>query len=378
MSLDSESAAGPSIDFEHPGSGRIELHGEFDDEFVFGLIRKQRQFYESEVLLLLERIGLEEGLAVDAGAHIGNHTVFFAKVMGLRTIAIEPRPESLVILRKNVEANGLQEMVTVVAGALGSEPGRASLEQKVPGNTGSTKTRPDEFGPVEVSRIEDLVVEPVALIKVDVEGDEGAVLKGAERLLGSYHPLVVVEAHSGVALNAVEAVLAQFEYQPIAIVGRSDTYVYASTAPSAPIAFEKARIRASLYTDRRREQMVGTALGELSGQVRSVGLQLGRFDDLGNQLTNLEVTLSRVAEQLSVISETMSIRFTQRLDVIERELETRDRQLRRWQYEYKRVARSRGLRAIQKLRSLVAKTGLVDEIRILTPEEIEASAEDGG
>ncbi|MGB8663637.1 MAG: FkbM family methyltransferase, partial [Serratia inhibens] len=346
------------------------------DEYVFALILKERQFYESDVLRLLERLGPREGLAVDAGAHIGNHTVFFAKVLGLKTIAIEPRPESVAVLERNLEANGLGDSVTVIQTVLAAEAGRANLVQKVAGNTGTVMATPAGDGSMMMSRLDDIVESRVSLLKIDVEGDEPAVLDGARGILGEFRPVVCVEAHTGAALDEIFGILMPFDYRPIAIEGRSDNYVFASGSTAAPVPFESARTRSSLYVDRRRDQVVRTAVRDLSSQVRSLGLQFGKLDGIQERLDATEQTLARLMDDLGVLSgriDDLTSRVASLVESLKGDLTEKDRRLARWQYEYRRATRSRGLRLIQRVRALFARVGLVEGISVLSPEEIEAS-----
>ena len=64
-------------------------------------------------------------LFVDVGANIGSYTVLASGVCGAQTIAVEPDPETVKALRRNVEANEISECVRIVEAALGSAPGVA-------------------------------------------------------------------------------------------------------------------------------------------------------------------------------------------------------------------------------------------------------------
>ena len=366
MVPDTPVGRGPVVEFEHPGVGRIELHGEFEDEYIFGLIRQERKFYESELLWLLERMDIRGGLAVDAGAHIGNHTVFFAKVLGLETLSIEPRPESAALLRTNVEANDLDDLVTVVQAVLGSEPGRAHLEQAIEQNTGSVVAHDDQEGEAQVVRLDDLVDQRVVVLKIDVEGAEPAVLAGARSLLDDHRPLVCVEAHNGEALEAIDDILAPLDYQPIAIAGRSDNYVFAASSPNASVDFEIARARAAVLMDRRRDQVIRTAVRDLKAQLSGVRAQTNRLDALDKRF-------DAVTRDLGEVQEAVVSRARERIELLELEVAERDRRIARWKKEYRRVTNSRALRSSNRLRSFLAKVGLATKIRILTPEEIEDS-----
>ena len=61
-----------------------------------------------------------EGWALDIGAHSGGVTVALtADNPDLRVVAIEPVPDNVVLLRLNLERNGLLERVTIIDGAAG-------------------------------------------------------------------------------------------------------------------------------------------------------------------------------------------------------------------------------------------------------------------
>lgn len=360
------------VEFEYPGVGRIELHGETEDEYVFGLIKQDRQFYESDVLRLLEHLDLPVGLAVDAGAHIGNHSVFFAKVLGLKTVSVEPRPESFALLQRNILANGVESLVTAVQAVLGAGPGRVNLEQQIDGNTGSVTTRYESLGEYEVRRLDDIVDGEVVLLKVDVEGDERVVLDGAEEMLFKSRPLVVVEAHTGRALTELVEILSPLEYEPIAIAGRSDNFVFASRAPSAPIAFETAQRRSELFMERRRDQILGTAMRGVAAQVRGVDGKLGGSNELMTRLLTVEQKMSRLDRGVQELTEVVSTQMATTIQSLQTELEDRDRRVAAWQREYSRVTRSRALRTANRLRGLAAKIGLPGRAPIASPEEIEA------
>src|SRR5690625_1702857 len=57
------------------------------------------------------------GLAIDVGAHIGGHTMWFALAMGLDVIAIEPNPSSYARLTNTVAANSTANVQTIPAAA---------------------------------------------------------------------------------------------------------------------------------------------------------------------------------------------------------------------------------------------------------------------
>jgi FkbM family methyltransferase len=149
---------------------------------------------------------LKPGMTVlDLGAHHGLYTLLASKRVGLagRVIAFEPSPREkkalLLHLKlnrcKNAEVHGL---------ALGAENADADLYLAKGRQSGCNSLRPPErirwrsTIRVHVAKLDDWLaergVERVHFIKLDVEGAEMAVLKGAERLLARRpRPVFLVE-----------------------------------------------------------------------------------------------------------------------------------------------------------------------------------------
>ena len=85
------------VSIDTGGGRRLHLRFETDDDHIAGVIRKTATFYEAEMLAdIRSRLFFAE-LAVDVGAHVGNHTLYFAHVLGLQTIAFEPNPSGLFV-----------------------------------------------------------------------------------------------------------------------------------------------------------------------------------------------------------------------------------------------------------------------------------------
>lgn len=163
-----------------------------------------------------------EGLIVDAGAHIGNHTLFFAGVMGRQVVAIEPDPGNWVDLMANVGRNGLWPLVTAHRQALGPWVGKGSLRQAMEGNTGSTRVAFDDAGEVEVVTLDSLHLNP-AVLKIDVEGQAMAVLSGAVQTLERCRPLVYVETDDD---PRVSELLERLGYRHIGWMGATPTHIW--------------------------------------------------------------------------------------------------------------------------------------------------------
>ncbi len=125
-------------------------------------------------------------LFVDVGANMGSYTVLAGAAVGARVIALEPHPTNFARLKRNIEVNGIESRVTAVNAAAGATPGTLRF-------SGESKTTSHLLGPheednlaisVPVTTLDELLGnENPTIIKIDVEGYEGAVLSGANATL---------------------------------------------------------------------------------------------------------------------------------------------------------------------------------------------------
>lgn len=163
---------------------------------------------------------LREGeLFVDIGANLGAFTLLAAGIAKARVLAIEPAPETLPWLREHITLNGLSDRVEVAATALSDAPG----EIRMTAGLGASNRVSDDGIAVPVTTLDALLGGRVpTLIKLDVEGHEAPVLRGAAATLA--HPALlglVVETRGHGDENAVDALcraagLAPHAYDPFA------------------------------------------------------------------------------------------------------------------------------------------------------------------
>lgn len=196
-------------------------------------IRRDRAFYEGQMLEHI-RARLSPGtLALDVGANIGNHTVFLAKVCELNVISLEPGEHCFKILTRNIELNALQSRVTAYRKAAGQSAGRGVVVEAAPQNLGQTRVEQGPDGEIEVVPIDALTIDlPVSLLKVDVEGMELEVLKGAAKTIERHRPLIYVEAQQREQLRAIQVYLSQFAYGALAEFNWTPTYLFAPCGTS--------------------------------------------------------------------------------------------------------------------------------------------------
>ena len=159
--------------------------------------------YEPEETTLFQQNVLPGMVVVDAGANIGVYTLLAARATGAagRVIAFEPDPHTFEILSENVSRNDLSNVV-LVNGALASEPGTMSL-YRVPGHpalaslSSSNARSSSERVEVEVTTLDsalaDLGIERVDVMKLDTQGAEIDILRGARETIERARPTMFVE-----------------------------------------------------------------------------------------------------------------------------------------------------------------------------------------
>ncbi|MCG8592120.1 MAG: FkbM family methyltransferase [Proteobacteria bacterium] len=161
--------------------------------------------YEPNEFALLSEILEVGGNFVDVGANEGLYTLFASRRVGKsgRVVALEPSSRELQFLERNIARNRLRN-VDVVPVAASDREARAELtiaEQSHAGQSTLGKfayaISPAGTETVALRRLDDVLQEldlaSVDVVKIDVEGSEVAVLRGAEATLVRDHPLLLVE-----------------------------------------------------------------------------------------------------------------------------------------------------------------------------------------
>jgi FkbM family methyltransferase len=126
-------------------------------------------------------------LFIDVGANIGSYTIW-AGELGAEVIALEPAPDTFLLLMENIALNGYA--VDAIQAAAGAECGTARFTAGL-----DSTNRLDPSGRTEtaVVTIDSVIGDRTAAgMKVDVEGFELDVLRGCARAL-SEHRLELIQ-----------------------------------------------------------------------------------------------------------------------------------------------------------------------------------------
>jgi len=162
---------------------------------------------------------------VDVGASVGLYTLGFARRVGPtgRMVAFEPDPASADILAAHVALNRFEDRVTVRREAVTDQDGAVAFEagREVESHVVAGDLAAGAFSVPSVKLDSVFEGTQVAIVKVDVEGAEKAVLDGAQRILRRAEPprLLAVELHpqswapSGTTLDTLIGMVQEAGYE---------------------------------------------------------------------------------------------------------------------------------------------------------------------
>jgi FkbM family methyltransferase len=149
-----------------------------------------------------------KGVAYDVGANVGNHCFWFSEICGLEVYAFEPVEHQ--ILLDNINLNRASPRVKLFRVALGAEHGTASEVSKCTLETGGGTIPVIPMDSIELPEGKKL-----ALIKIDVEGMEVAVLKGGLQTVIKHRPVILTEEWEAETTAQIRAILEPLGYERV-------------------------------------------------------------------------------------------------------------------------------------------------------------------
>lgn len=172
-----------------------------NDAYIGRSLQTYGEYCEDDIRLF-QKVVRPGDTVLDIGANIGAHTVFFANAVGQmgRVLAFEPVRSNFQMLCANLTLNGLDH-VQPAHMAVGREAGtvqvpRAGLTNV--GNQGAFSLKdplPDDatLDTVPMTTVDELNLESCHFMKIDVEGMEEEVLRGAVATLERHQPILHLE-----------------------------------------------------------------------------------------------------------------------------------------------------------------------------------------
>lgn len=196
-------------------------------DHIGNVIKNTKLFYEEELISFVKRNFAPRNV-IDAGANIANHAVGFSGALNYRVLCFEPDKNLAEIAQNNLFDNRINGEVFCFG--LSFEEDRLNFEFSNPENSGVGRfvsTDSDKNGllvrPLDSCIPDDF--EP-DLIKIDVEGFELNVLRGAQQTLANFEPTLVIECHNYERYIELSNFLSEFGYRPLRVFCATPTFIF--------------------------------------------------------------------------------------------------------------------------------------------------------
>ena len=191
---------GPDVALTRLKSGHM-LYVDPQDESVSAHLIAHG-FWEEWVHSVLRSLVSPGDRVIDVGANLGYYTVALARSVGVdgSVIALEANGRLAALVQRSVDFNGYTDIVRVIPKAASDQPGIVSfMTSRRNSGSGHTRVAESSMGgdvvavEVDTVRLDDLEMETADLIRIDAEGSEALVLRGATRLLQNPNIVICME-----------------------------------------------------------------------------------------------------------------------------------------------------------------------------------------
>ena len=145
-----------------------------------------------EMRFMRERLIMPDDVVFECGSHHGCSALLLASWVGKdgKVVCFEALPDNFKILKRNIELNRLTNVILEMK-AVGSERGKI----KISNESNSSVVLAGKGAEVELTCLDEYHYYHPTVLKIDVEGFEVQVLKGARRILSKL-PKLAIEIHT--------------------------------------------------------------------------------------------------------------------------------------------------------------------------------------
>ncbi|MDD3302266.1 MAG: FkbM family methyltransferase [Candidatus Gracilibacteria bacterium] len=180
------------------GKLNIETH----DDYLGKILRGNKFYEESYLKFSLTQLKQDGGFILDIGANIGNHTLFWL-YKGFYVNSFEPIRKNYRLLHCNVFGNSLGDNSELYKFGFGEKEETIKL-QVFAHNMGACR-RGEGGEDVTIHLLDNYNFGKIQLIKIDVEGMEGKVIRGGLETIKKYKPDLMVEINKQETRDLIES-----------------------------------------------------------------------------------------------------------------------------------------------------------------------------
>lgn len=168
------------------------------DMYIGKSLKLYGEFSQGEAELF-DKLIKPGNIVVEAGANIGSHTIHLSQLVGKtgKVYAFEPQRLIFQLLAGNMALNSIENVYCIQA-CVSDKEGSVLvpfLDPSKANNFGGLSLKNTTFGEkCTVTTIDKLELQGCDFLKIDVEGMELNVLRGAENTIKTYRPIIYAEA----------------------------------------------------------------------------------------------------------------------------------------------------------------------------------------
>lgn len=292
-----------------------------DTDYIQGKIAVDDAPYELEMLRdMASRLSAGD-LVLDVGANVGNHTLYLASVVAARVAAFEPNSDLCDAIEKSVKKNRIEDRVHVHCLGVGDATAKAHFTELNEENLGAQSLHigDGDENVISVIRLDDMSFDqPVAALKVDVEGMELAVLKGAAKLLQEQRPLLYVECRTELEFRTTQPLLQEHGYSYWDTFNATPTHLF---------------VHSSRVTDKDRVERLMTKIVrneyEFEDQIKLLRTSLAQANRKYREASERIVTLRKELDLAQHDRKEMAERLNAHIGALESERESLEKNLER-------------------------------------------------
>jgi FkbM family methyltransferase len=229
---------------------KFQLYTSTEDDHFESAFLKHLNGWEDEVLAAWANLIKKDEIAIDVGAYLGIYSILGASMGANLVLAYEPNPFTASRLQQNIDLNHFSDGVLLRNVALANSSTESFLiapkgrklssgamlsSLKIQSNENNLKNW-EQIAKVKQVKLDDDIRQlvgrlKISVIKIDAEGSEMDVLKGAQKTLVKYRPNLIIELLDYESLSKATAYLMNMNYaSPKALDGASHTKISISNS----------------------------------------------------------------------------------------------------------------------------------------------------
>ena len=224
---------------------KFRLYSSMEDDHFQSAFLRHLEGWEDEALATWANLIKKDETAIDVGAYLGVYSILGASMGANLVLAYEPNPFTASRLQENIDLNHLSASIRIRNVALANSsvesflivPKGRKLSSGAMLNSLKTSENEDrlknweQIAKVKLVKLDDdirLLANPlkISVIKIDAEGSEMDVLKGAQKTLVTHRPNLIIELLDHESLTKATTYLMNLHYaSPLALDGASHTKI---------------------------------------------------------------------------------------------------------------------------------------------------------